>query len=155
MSSELKRVIAFKLQTIKFSQTFFPPLSIKSLPFVSVSLFLIVRLVNDTCLLYWQWRLQSMHRWLWFLIIWLRRWERKKQWVEMWMAVVWCVLEGWRLWKWKLQLQALSKKLTWLYILKLNLTIGLYIYFVLNMHVKFHSNRILFTIRIHKLILYT
>ena len=41
-----------------------------------------------------------------------------------------------------------------------NLTVGLHVLYVLNMHVKFHSNRILFTIKsikkfIHNLVLET
>ena len=64
----------------------------------------------------------------------------------------------------KIQLQTPTKKLTKLYILKLNVTIGMlfffYFFLILNMHVKFGSNRIIFTIRsinlffIHNLRLY-
>ena len=50
-------------------------------------------------------------------------------------------------------LQTITKKLTWLHIMKMifiiseNLTVIFHIFFVLNIHVKFHSNRILFTIK--------
>ena len=63
----------------------------------------------------------------------------------------------------KIQLQTPTKKLTRLYILKLNVTIGMhffFFFFFFNMHAKFRSNRIIFTIRsinlfyIHDLRLY-